>query len=966
MQILLPASSDENPPPPQSLKFSRDSVIPDSLPFPSQKTIHIDEDDGEEKKDDFLGRVDLSYLKFSQLGDDYLPDLKICEDDHIEGQLTDGQPAVVEDQQEDQSPPDPFQPIAGSPSHSHRPEDHPISSRAASHSLLFQVNNSPPPIIPGALTVPEASGAIEERHPGCPPEHSVCDASVGEQSQACPTASAPFLTALEASGCSAAAVQELPRLSRNSLNDIASGPSAQDPGFIAEHPTKFYSRIIVPAAAAAPAPASSSTNSFFNIPPSGVVAQYPSSPVAGAPCVRDPRAHAHENADDISTTSFSVPNFPSPTTLPSLPLGRTVAQDSSLKSSQRTAESRLEPTKELPSTSIPPSNFYTQIPVPASLSGAVAHGAGLQSRPQSARSQQRPPSRSVQLEVSASEEGPVRGAESTAHSSTDILQDGQQIDQLEASSWELELSPLPSQPIYRSIEDYLSVSDELEISGTPSPEQTHSPIPKLEQDTSPPALYLAEVHPWISATGDPSLTQLRPAIHFGLPRPHQTMSASPASRATSSEPSLKERLRSLRAASAANRTPSATSQAAPVVGTATPQSTSSRSSVAPSMQPPQFANDKGELTTPGGQEITMGSTQHERQDIRGLSQFTQSVLSLDSPRLGKMEFAVPLGMSARVRDYYEQAVYNCKEDVETFLNARKDSKFSPDSGMMELLERVDNFSLHPDLEDTSALRESSSSLSNAPPETETRWAEDCSAKFKFLRGMLDLLRPHDTHIAILARPGPLLNILEKFLRGHNVRFSRPDRRAFSDKSAKGALQVTLLPTGSTGSAFVVSTASVVLAMDNSFRASDPQVVSLRAHLVDVGRLAPVLRLVVLNSAEHIERCIPAGLGKTLQLQIFISCVAKARNAVGKMTAEFPQALEAAKQVADWLVSGGDDADRWPLPPLGGVAGIDELFESQRASSSRFSSVHPQERTPGLDTGQVAQKRAFVSHLLQYI
>lgn len=945
MQILLPASSDKYPPPPQSAKFSRDSVVPDSLPFPSQKTLHADEDGGDAKKDDFLGPVNLSHLKLSQLGDDCLPDFKIYEDDHVEGQLVDGQPAVVEDPQEDQNAPDLLQPIAGSPRHLHRPEDHFINSRAASDSIPFQANNPLPLITPGVVTTQEASGATEGRHSGYPPERSTCDASVGQQSQAFITASAPFLTAPEVSECSEEAVREPPPSSRDSLNNILSVPSAQDSGFIAELPSAFSSRVIDPAPAPGPGPAPSSTNSFAKIPPSGVVAQYPSSPVAGAPCVRDPRAHAREKTDDIPTTS-SVPNFPSPSTLPGLPFGRAVAQDSSL-------ESRLESTKEPLSTSIPPSSFITRIPVPASLSRAVVHGAGLQQSPRSARSQQERSSGSVQPEVAASQEGPARGAEGTAAPSTDFLQEGQTTDQLEASSSELELSPLPNQQIYRSIEDILP-GDELEDSGTPSPGRIYSPPPKLERDSSP------LVYPWISAVGDPSLTQTRPAIHSIPSRPDQTMSASPASRATSSEPSLKERLRNLRAASAANRTASATSQAAPAIGTTTPQPPSSRSSVASSMQPPQFANDKGELTAPRGQDITMGSTQHERQDIRWLSQFTQSVPSLDSPRLGTMEFAVPLGMSARVRDYYEQAVYNCKEDVETFLNARKDSRFNPDSGMTELLERVDNFSVHPDLEDTSVLRESSSSLSIAPSETETRWAEECSAKFRFLRNLLDLLRPHDTHIAILARPGPLLNILEKFLRGHNVRFSRPDRRAFSDKSAKGALQVTLLPTGTTGAGFVVSTASVVLAMDRSFKASDPQVVSLRAHLVHVGRLAPVLRLVVLNSAEHIERCIPAGLGKTLHLQIWISCVAQARNAVGKMTAEYPQALEAAKQVADWLVSGGDNADGWPLPPLDGVAGIDELFESQRASSSRYSSVHPQERTPGLDTGQEAQKRAFDS------
>src|SRR5208282_1588797 len=45
-------------------------------------------------------------------------------------------------------------------------------------------------------------------------------------------------------------------------------------------------------------------------------------------------------------------------------------------------------------------------------------------------------------------------------------------------------------------------------------------------------------------------------------------------------------------------------------------------------------------------------------------------------------------------------------------------------------------------------------------------------------------------------------------------------------------------------------------MDLSFNPEDDQVLRLRQHPVNIDELAPVIRLVTINSAEHVRLCLP--------------------------------------------------------------------------------------------------------------
>lgn len=441
------------------------------------------------------------------------------------------------------------------------------------------------------------------------------------------------------------------------------------------------------------------------------------------------------------------------------------------------------------------------------------------------------------------------------------------------------------------------------------------------------------------------------------------MSDSPSSQMHQSEPSLKERLRTMRAEHAEAR--------------------ASRSpSVIPS-RPPTSVSESNHK--PGsGQVLGLIAKQPTNRAgpeppviAAGLAQGARSI-SLRKPLLGQSEFIVALPMSEEIRRQYEQVIYNNRESIESFTRAEK-----PDETMKEemkklvtMLKRVEDLTTHADL-----AKSTSPEPMKASKETEVKWAKFCSAKFNFLGHLLDAMGKSSTHIAILAEAQPLLDLLEKFLRAMKIKFHRPDNRAKSPVRLETPCDVTLLPTGRRGTPYVVSNATAVIIMDGSFNPNHDHVRSFRSHLVWEDQLAPAIHLVIPNSTEHIIRCLPKDIDDpVLRQKLLISFVAQARHEAGKLPAGYPSPAEAAKKVAQFLLktrdkwddgdldSGNPNADEeeedtspvWPLPLLGEVAGISELMDSQVSGGSVLSSQTHDGSIQVQSEQTQSQKRGLVS------
>lgn len=305
--------------------------------------------------------------------------------------------------------------------------------------------------------------------------------------------------------------------------------------------------------------------------------------------------------------------------------------------------------------------------------------------------------------------------------------------------------------------------------------------------------------------------------------------------------------------------------------------------------------------------------------------YPQSTISLSPADLGEMEFVIPLSMNTRVKDqyistinYYQQAVQGLLKD-----GASKAPNDQILAQVRTMLDRVNQVTTHIDLDSRSNM-----SQEQQVADEEALWAENCSAKFKFLRHLFEAVNQYDLHIAIVARSGRLLDILETFLRGRRVRYNRPDTVSRSNATVtKGRLNVTLLASGPDGASYLPRPATLVIAFDGAFNSQDPQVKLLRRHLVNVGQLSPVIHLLVYGSAEHIERCIPKSMDSHKRLKEIVNFLTQTRHDVGQLLPDELGASAAAEEVAAFLEVGALETD-WTFPAIRPIEGL-EMNESPR-------------------------------------
>ena len=89
-------------------------------------------------------------------------------------------------------------------------------------------------------------------------------------------------------------------------------------------------------------------------------------------------------------------------------------------------------------------------------------------------------------------------------------------------------------------------------------------------------------------------------------------------------------------------------------------------------------------------------------------------------------------------------------------------------------------------------------------------------------------------------------------------------------------------------------------MDLSFNSEDDQVLRLRQHPINIDELVPVIRLVTVNSAEHVRLCLPSPYeipsDRTI-LQGLVSATTILRNFNGK---EIPNDDARYTQVAEFI------------------------------------------------------------------
>jgi Class II histone deacetylase complex subunits 2 and 3 len=117
-------------------------------------------------------------------------------------------------------------------------------------------------------------------------------------------------------------------------------------------------------------------------------------------------------------------------------------------------------------------------------------------------------------------------------------------------------------------------------------------------------------------------------------------------------------------------------------------------------------------------------------------------------------------------------------------------------------------------------------------------------------------------------------------------------------------------------------------MDSSFKADLPDIVKLRSNIIEVGKIAPVFRLVALNTIEHIRLCCSATVEK--HLDTYIETIKNLRLDAGVANDSYaPIVAEAPSKIAKWLTKGsGEPLDLESLPEL-------PLFDQATQSSELY-------------------------------
>lgn len=319
-----------------------------------------------------------------------------------------------------------------------------------------------------------------------------------------------------------------------------------------------------------------------------------------------------------------------------------------------------------------------------------------------------------------------------------------------------------------------------------------------------------------------------------------------------------------------------------------------------------------------------------------------------SVKLGPSEFAIPLPMDSRVKDSYEGVLKRDARSIRDFMSGFEPSsklpeaevsKVSSDSEfwkltserhqrlaykMNEVIEELGNITTHPDINMIEDIRYSQSDL-----EHEASWGEYSSSKFLLLGYLLRLASDRDLHFVIMVHTPKLLEILERFLLGKGLTYTRPRHEmgpgTDSELSmAKGSLSFGIQTAGNDGVAQTYKPPSMIIALDRAFNAQTPSVEHMRTTYAWNGNLLPVIRLLISNSSEHIERCLP-DVSSLQRLRLLIHHTTLLLDAVGDLQDDALNVQEDVEEILACLSSDNFNA-HWSLPliePLP-IVGPDEL------------------------------------------
>lgn len=268
------------------------------------------------------------------------------------------------------------------------------------------------------------------------------------------------------------------------------------------------------------------------------------------------------------------------------------------------------------------------------------------------------------------------------------------------------------------------------------------------------------------------------------------------------------------------------------------------------------------------------------------------------PLLGPAEYALGLPAEGKIQSVYFDIIKAKRKAILKFINRHESigsATTSPNrtnqrNDMNELIQRLHDTTTHIDL-----------GLPGIPtqysinPEQHAAYANYAGSKFSLLGHLVDPLKRVDCSIVIAAQSGAIQDLLEQYLVTKEVNVKRHDRIATSQSQSpdrRHEFQVELMSTMSDEPVNLDRTPLLMIAFDASFDAQDPQIQRVRTMNSNRSpNLLPVVHLLVTNSSEHVDLCIPKTLPPPVRLKLLVRATYQARPNLGGKPTYVPNASD---------------------------------------------------------------------------
>lgn len=255
------------------------------------------------------------------------------------------------------------------------------------------------------------------------------------------------------------------------------------------------------------------------------------------------------------------------------------------------------------------------------------------------------------------------------------------------------------------------------------------------------------------------------------------------------------------------------------------------------------------------------------------------------------------------------------------------------SKIYEVIARLNNVAIHPDLNVSQHLKDTDSDL-----EKQASWAEYSSTKFLLLGNLIELASIHELHVILAVENDEKQAVVERYLRGKGFVYTRPREELGGNLEvslAKGPLSFGVHSNDSVRDLYRAP--SAILALDTAFNHKSPSVEHIRTTYSRNNGLLPVIWLMVANTCEHIERCLP-DLPESERLRFLLQYTFRLHDEAGDLQDDALGVSEDAEEIFNYLLH---SFTPWQVPPIQPLHFVSsgELESSASSSDESQGAAH---------------------------